>query len=68
MGVGIPLRLWVGFVGSDSGECVIKSMVVKVLGDVVGPVSKCVVYGFTGIHEDRCPILDEVFQGGHDLH
>ena len=45
-----------------------EGIVVKVLGDVMGPVSECVFYGFTGVHNDRCPVWDKVFKSGDDLH
>ena len=45
-----------------------KGIVVEILGDVVGPVSECVFYGFTGVHKDRCLVWDDLFKGGDDLH
>ena len=56
------------FVWSDSCECVVKRIVVEVLGNVVCPVSKCVFQGLAGVHEDRFPVRDKVVEGGDDLH
>ena len=44
--------------GPDSSECVVKSMIVEVLGDVVSPVSKCVFWGSAGVRKDRFPVRD----------
>ena len=45
--VGSPLGRWVVFVGFKCDECMSNSVVVEVLGDMVGPVSKYVFNGFT---------------------
>ena len=44
------------------------SVVVEVLGYMVGPVSKYVFDGFTVIREEGCPVWYEVFERGDNLY
>ena len=37
---------WVVFMGTKRGECMGDGMVVEVLGNMLGPLSKCVFNGF----------------------
>ena len=42
-------------------------MVVKVLGNVLGPLSKGVFDGFAGVREKGCPVWYEIFECGDNL-
>ena len=39
----------------------------EVLSGVVGPVVEDVLNGLTRVHEEGCPVWDEVFEGGYNL-
>ena len=45
--MGVPLGWWVELMESECVECMGNSIVVEVLGDMVGLVSECVFNGFT---------------------
>ena len=53
--------------GAQGVQCVGESVVVEVLGGMVGPVTEGVLHGFTGIHDEGGPVWNEVFKGGYDL-
>ena len=44
--LGVPLGRWVVFMGTKRGECMGNGMVVEVLGNMLGPLSKCGFNGF----------------------
>ena len=44
--MGVPLGRWVVFMGTKRGEFMGNGMVVEVLGNMLGPLSKCVFNGF----------------------
>ena len=39
-----------------------------VLSGVVGPVAEGVLDGLTRVHEEGCPVWDEVVKGGYNLY
>ena len=44
--MGGPLGGWVVFMGTKGDGCMGNGMVVEVLGNMLGPLSKCVFNGF----------------------
>ena len=40
----------------------------EVLGGVVGSVAECVFDGFTRVHEEGCPVWNEVVEGGYNVY
>ena len=44
--MGVPLGGWVVFMGTKGDECMGNGMVVEVLGNMLGPLSKCVFNRF----------------------
>ena len=62
-----PLGRWVVFMRTKGGECMRNGMIVEVVGNMLGPLSKGVFDGFAGVCEKGCPVWYEIFECGDNL-
>ena len=62
-----PLGRWVVFMRTKRGECMRNGMIVEVVGNMLGPLSKGVFEGLAGVCEKGCPVWYEVFECGDNL-